>query len=245
MNIPKAMLLDLDDTILANRDSLLKCWQSICERFTPQISDVSSQVLFTTIIESFGSFRKSRGRHGRVRFDTAEVIREVVAMAFARLDIDIPGLAEDVADTFTIERTDAMKPFPGAIEAVHHFRSQGIRLALVTNGNAQTQRPKIEKFGLGPLFDHILIEGEFGAGKPEKQVYLHALDQLGSCPEEAWMVGDNLELDVAVPQGLGIFSIWVDFAGRGLPPDHPIQPDRIIGSLSELVNEMKSRSTIE
>jgi putative hydrolase of the HAD superfamily len=54
-------------------------------------------------------------------------------------------------------------------------------------------------------------------------------------PHETWMVGDNLEWEVAAPQRLGIFAIWHDALGRGLPPGTTIRPDRIIRSLSELL----------
>jgi putative hydrolase of the HAD superfamily len=134
-----------------------------------------------------------------------------------------------------LEREDALQPFPGAIEALRHLRGQGVRLALITNGNADAQRRKIDRFDLSPLFDSILIEGEFGVGKPDERVYLHALDQLNVKPEEAWMVGDDLEWDVRAPQRLGMFAIWLDFAGRGLPESSLVRPDRIIRSLSELV----------
>jgi len=79
-----------------------------------------------------------------------------------------------------------------------------------------------------------LVEGEFGVGKPDDRVYLHALDQLNVKPEETWMVGDNLEWDVRTPQRLGIFGIWLDFAGQGLPENSLVHPDRIIRSLSEV-----------
>jgi putative hydrolase of the HAD superfamily len=40
---------------------------------------------------------------------------------------------------------------------------------------------------------------------------------------------------VAAPQRLGILAIWVDNAGQGLPPSSPVRPERIIRSLSELL----------
>jgi putative hydrolase of the HAD superfamily len=52
--------------------------------------------------------------------------------------------------------------------------------------------------------------------------------------EDAWMVGDNLEWEVEIPQRLGIYAVWVDVIGAGLPPDSPIRPDRIIRTLAEL-----------
>jgi putative hydrolase of the HAD superfamily len=61
------------------------------------------------------------------------------------------------------------------------------------------------------------------------------LDQLNMAPEDVWMVGDNLEWDVAAPQRLGIYGIWHDFLGTGLPEGSIVRPDRIIRTLSELL----------
>ena len=49
------------------------------------------------------------------------------------------------------------------------------------------------------------------------------------------LVGDNLEWEIVAPQRLGIYAIWHDGYGVGLPPDCPIRPDRIIRRLSELL----------
>jgi FMN phosphatase YigB (HAD superfamily) len=50
------------------------------------------------------------------------------------------------------------------------------------------------------------------------------------------MVGDKLDWDVAGAQAVGIFGIWLDRAGTGLP-DASTHPDRIVRSISELVPE--------
>ena len=49
------------------------------------------------------------------------------------------------------------------------------------------------------------------------------------------MIGDNLEWEVEVPQRLGIYAIWIDAHGVGLPANSAIRPDRIIRSLTELL----------
>jgi putative hydrolase of the HAD superfamily len=152
-----------------------------------------------------------------------------------RLSIDALTLATEIADTYALEREEALRPMPGAIDALHQLRHQGVRLALITIGNAEAQWLKIARFGLAALFDCIVVEGEFGVGKPNERVYLHALEELNVKPEEAWMVGGNLEWDVSAPQKLGILGIWLDQAGQGLPETSQVHPDRVIRSLSELV----------
>jgi putative hydrolase of the HAD superfamily len=61
------------------------------------------------------------------------------------------------------------------------------------------------------------------------------MGSLGVEARETWMVGDNLEWEVAAPQRLGIYAIWCDAIGEGLPRETTIRPDRIICSLSELL----------
>ena len=108
-------------------------------------------------------------------------------------------------------------------------------MALITNGAAEPQRAKVVRFALEQRFDHIQIEGEHGFGKPEERAYKHAMEVLGVGPQETWMVGDNLEWEIVAPQRLGIYAIWQDAYGVGLPADSPIRPDRIIRRLSEVL----------
>ena len=91
-------------------------------------------------------------------------------------------------------------------------------MALVTNGAAAPQRAKIERFALAAFFDHIQVEGEFGAGKPDRRVYEHVLERLGAAPHESMMVGDNFVCDVIGPLALGMQAAWVDVSGMGRSP---------------------------
>ena len=73
-------------------------------------------------------------------------------------------------------------------------------------------------------------------GKPDERVFRHALELLEVVdPSKTWMVGDRLEHDIKPAQKLGIYAIWVDWRGEGLPESSTVQPDRIIRRLSELL----------
>jgi putative hydrolase of the HAD superfamily len=157
-----------------------------------------------------------------------------VRHALQRLNVTAPHVSHAVAQIGEDLLFNGIQPFPNAIATLRHFRAQGIRLALLTNGASAPQRRKIEQFKLAPLFDCILIEGEFGVGKPDERVYRHALQQLNAQPHETWMVGDRLEWEVAAPQRAGIAGIWVDHKQVGLPPNSTIQPDHIVQNISEL-----------
>ena len=234
-HLPKAMLLDLDDTIISFSSHADACWRATSERFASQVDGrVTPETLYTTIQESRRWFWADPERHLANRQHMRRAQRRVVAEALRRLGADGIDLAVPIADTFTDSREAAVKPFPGAIDTLKRLRKRGVRLALITNGAAQPQRAKIDRFDLAPYFHAILIEGECGYGKPDTRIYRRALDLLDASPSEAWMVGDNPEWEVAVPQRLGIYAVWHDPTGKGVP-EPGICPDRTICSLTELI----------
>ena len=195
------------------------------------------QGLVAALEAAFVAYWSDPDRHKAGRFALGEVRRRVVAGVFARSGRSelTEDLAHRFADRFTAAREALMQPFPGAVETVAELRARGVRLALITNGDGATQRGKIARFDLAGFFEHIQIEGEHGFGKPEPQAYRHCMAALGVGPADCWIVGDDLEWEVAAPQRLGIHAVWHDYRGAGLPPGSDVRPDRIIRSLTELL----------
>ena len=157
------------------------------------------------------------------RLKLAEARQLVVKDGFATLAAaGQPALPEELAvrlaDRLTAYRDEEMFMFPGAHDAIDALKAHGVKLALVTNGAADTQRAKVERFELAHRFDHIQIEGEHGFGKPEERAYLHAMEALGVTAPDTWMIGDNLEWEIEVPQRLGIYAIWMDPMATACPP---------------------------
>ena len=68
-----------------------------------------------------------------------------------------------------------------------------------------------------------------------------AMQALGVTASDTWMIGDNLEWEVVAPQRLGIYAIWIDVHGDGLPEGSSVKPDRIIRSLTELLPAKPAR----
>ena len=236
--LPRAMLIDMDDTILSAYGRPDVAWLAVTQEFADEFAPLSAQQVAAAIAASGRAFWQAAEAHWRLKL--AEARHEVVRNGFRALTSDgaitLPAeLARRLADRFSTYREEQMFVFPGAHDAIDALKARGVRLALVTNGAAATQRSKIERFALSHRFDHIQIEGEHGFGKPDERAYLHAMQALGVTATDTWMVGDNLEWEIEVPQRLGIFAIWMDAHGDGLPAGSTIKPDRIIRSLAELV----------
>jgi putative hydrolase of the HAD superfamily len=232
--MPKAVLLDLDDTILDDSSTVESCWRDACVTHRAHFPGFDPDELYQAIRKTGEWFWSDPERHriGRLDLDVARA--EVVRLALAQADIADDGLADRIAATYSRSRHVNIHPLPDAIDTVRWLRGRGCKLALLTNGAGGAQRRKIERFDLAELFDCILVEGEVGFGKPDERIYRRALQELAVDPAEAWMVGDHLEFDVAAPQQLGLFTVWIDVHGSSVPPGRDVRPDLIIRTLSEL-----------
>ncbi len=237
--LPPALLIDLDDTILDDSGGTEAAWMAACIEAESRLPALDAARLREAIEQARTWYWADAARHREGRLDLLASRRLIIRQAIACFDVEpatCDALATDLAELVHARREAAICPLPGAVDTLHALRERGVRLALITNGAGPTQRAKIERFALAPHFEVILIEGENPWGKPDERVYHAALQALGVAPAEAWMVGDNLEWEVAVPQRLGMRGIWLDRAGAGLPPGSSVRPDRIIRSLSELLD---------
>jgi len=239
--LPRAILFDLDDTLisLGRRPQLLA---EVAEEFAAELTPPGPARLAEAMETAFRVYWSDPERHRSGRMDLSAARLGIVTEVFADLRSQAPHLTPEIARAFAARfdayREEQIRFFPGALQAIDELRRRGVKLALVTNGAAAVQRQKIERFDLAHRFDHIQIEGEAGFGKPEEMAYLHAMAVLGVTAAETWMVGDNLEWEVAAPQRLGIYAIWHDHLGEGLPEDSPVVPDRIVRSIAELTADL-------
>jgi putative hydrolase of the HAD superfamily len=229
-----ALLVDLDDTLLDYTGGVDESWVEACSAVAVP-AGVDLDVLVASIARARRSFWSDPARHRQERLDMPGAWRKIAARGL--VDMGAPDtLAADIAGDFAARRWVRMALFPGVHDALHRLRQHGVLLALVTNGDRTQQRRKVQQYDLARFFDAILIEGEFGTGKPDEAVYRHVLDALGVTAKEAWMVGDNLEWDVHAPQRLGMRGVWVDAQGQGLPESPPTRPDLIIQAFAEIVD---------
>src|SRR5579862_2338105 len=240
-NLPRAILIDLDDTILAAFGGAQRQWRRVVAEFAEHLVPHPPADVVAAMNAYSQYLWADAARHKYWRHRIGEARRHIVANGFAELTAarghkpPPPEICDAIADRFNELQHAELRMFPGAYETLDRLKELGVKLALVTNGAAAPQRAKVVRFALEHRFDHIQIEGEHGFGKPEEQAYRHALSALGVEAHETWMVGDNLEWEVEAPQELGIFAIWHDGAGKGLPEGSAVRPDRIIRAISELL----------
>ncbi len=232
--LPRALLFDLDDTIVRESAGGDDLWAELCDAFAAR-AGVEAAALHAAVLASREWFWDDPARERRGRLAMPWARRAVAEAAFRRLGLRDLALAHALGDAFTRVRSERMHFFPGARETLCELRARGHRLALLTNGGAAFQREKIARFAIAPLFDLVLVEGELGFGKPDPRVFERALRALGAQPHEALMTGNDLRSDVYGAKRAGLSAVWVDHASRGVPASAPARPDRVVRAIADLL----------
>ena len=234
VELPPAIIFDMDDTILSDDAAAERCWRQVCGDFAGRIEVGTPDELLAVIREIRRWYWTDPERSRRGGLDLRAARHEILSLAFERRGIDDEVLKEELSDAYQQLKTGMVEFIPGALDTLRALGSAGVKLGLITNGDAAGQRAKVDNAGLEPYFQSVLIAGEFGVSKPDPQVFHHTLNRLQVAPSEAWMVGDNLYSDIGGAQGVGIYGIWIDWRGNGLPDNTPTIPDRTIRSIVEL-----------
>jgi putative hydrolase of the HAD superfamily len=234
----RALCLDLDDTLLDEQSGVEPSWQHAADQWIKARPQLTREVALEELAQARRWYWEDEMRERRGRLDLYSARLEILCRALARFGSPAPGLAALLARELTDYREAKLRLVPGVRELLGRLRGVVPRMALVTNGAAAPQRAKIERFALADFFDHIQIEGEFGLGKPDRQVYTHVLERLGAAPEDSMMVGDNFVCDVAGPLALGMRAAWIDASGMGRSPQPQVRPHLTLRSVLELPDHL-------
>jgi putative hydrolase of the HAD superfamily len=200
----RAVLVDLDDTLYPQSAVLDAAWRAVADRGT---------------------------RHGLDRTLLLAALRDDAARGSARGGIldraleHVGGSARHVPDLLAAFRAavpDRLTPYPGVRRALAALRCR-VPIALVTDGDVDGQRRKVNALGLSAAFDVLVFSDRFGRAhrKPDPRPFREALRGLGVAAADAVMIGDRPDKDVAGAAGAGLRGIRVgtgEYAGR---PDHP------------------------
>ncbi|MCO6449976.1 MAG: YjjG family noncanonical pyrimidine nucleotidase [Caldilineales bacterium] len=108
-----------------------------------------------------------------------------------------------------------------------------VRLALITNGLKDVQRPRLAASAIADCFDVVVISEEVGAAKPDIAYFDIVFERMGwPNKARALVVGDNLSSDIQGAANYGIDACWFNPARRLAPQSLPIRYE--IAELAQL-----------
>ena len=105
-------------------------------------------------------------------------------------------------------KTDRVKTIVGVLDFIHLARQEGIRTAMATSAPPGNVELALDRLNLGPLFETILDSTAVSRGKPDPEVYLTALERLGTDRDSTLVFEDSMAgIDAATAAGMRVVGI--------------------------------------
>jgi 2-haloacid dehalogenase len=150
-------------------------------------------------------------------FERGEVSSQELRTKRFRLFFEKTGLTGDpqaVSPLYLQNLALGTDLLEGAPETVSALKGR-CHLALVTNGLADVQRPRLERSVLRDCFEKVFISEEMGVAKPSPAYFDAVFHAIGQPPKnEVLIIGDSLTSDMRGGVDYGIDTCWYNPAGK-------------------------------
>jgi HAD superfamily hydrolase (TIGR01662 family) len=236
-NFLRAVLFDFGGTLMYGRQN----WEPIIARADEALTDYLRLQGIEVNLNTFPTeFRKKLDTYFKQREqDLLEttytfVLREILTeKGYAEVPNRIIRKALDAL--FAVTQTNWVLE-EDAVPALRKLEKNGYRIGIVSNaGDDADVQQLARRFEIHPYFDFILTSAACSYRKPHPRIFELALSNWYCPPNEAVMVGDNLDADIRGAQNAGLYGIWISRRADPKTKDQErVQPDATLSSLLEL-----------
>lgn len=189
----KAILFDLDGTILDRQSSLINFIDYQYNKFINYLNHIDQTTFKNKFLEL--------DRNGYVWKDKVYV---------QLIDIfNITGLsADDLLDDYINNFCNQCLPYPNLKETLDILSSNGYKLGIITNGKYPFQYYNIKSLQIEEYMDVILVSEKENIKKPNPLIFERAAKKLNVDLCECLFVGDSFKNDYAASKSAGMHSIY-------------------------------------
>jgi putative hydrolase of the HAD superfamily len=230
----KAIIFDLDDTLLWDQKSIKEAFVATCkiaeERYGIEANQLEEAVReaarnlyssyefypFTQMIGInpfeglWGDFLDDHVDFKKMKEVVPAYRKDAWTTGLRAMGVDDPDFGYELAELFPQERRKAPFVYEESFKTLDALK-EDYQLLLLTNGSPDLQKTKLAiTQELIPYFDKVVISGDFGRGKPDPTIFAHALSLMSLKKDEVIMVGDNLMTDILGANRAGIKSVWIN-----------------------------------
>jgi FMN phosphatase YigB (HAD superfamily) len=231
----RAVIFDWGGTLTPHADiDLLELWLLVGRHIDPeQEALIAAQLL--EVEERFWARTTTTQESG--------TLDDIIALAAEELGLDVAdAVRAEAADLHLGAWDERLSPHDqDAAEVLDELHRQGIRTGLLSNTHwpRQFHEELLARDGLVDRLDARLYTCELSHLKPHPSVFLAALEAVSEGvpggpiePADAVLVGDRPRDDIAGAKGVGMKAV---LRPNGQVPAGPVEPDAVIGSLTELL----------
>ena len=147
---------------------------------------------------------------------------------------------EETLDYFGLSKTPYHReyetPYPHAKTVLKVLKKREYHIGIIANQSEGTAS-RLLQWGLLDYIDLVISSAEEGVSKPDKEIFLRALNRAECAPQNAVMIGDRLDNDIFPAKQLGMRTIWIrqGFAIYHTPYNADYQADDTVTSLTQLL----------
>lgn len=166
---PRALLFDLDGTLVDSDPIHLGAWQEMLRPYGIAVDEAEYR-------------RRISGR----------INPAIVADYLPQLSVDEARAFAARKEAMFREGASHLEPVPGLRELIERARSRGTRLALVTNAPVENVDHMLRVLRLDGMFEVVVLADRLARGKPDPLPYATALERLELAARDGFAFEDSL-----------------------------------------------------
>jgi HAD superfamily hydrolase (TIGR01509 family) len=186
----RAVLLDVDGTLIDSNDAHARAWVDVGEEFGRPID--------------FDEVRWLIGMGGDRVLPRLTGLEEESDEGERMLDRR--------GEIFRERYLSSLRPCPGAVELVERLHGEGRRLVVATSASSEDLGPLLEQVGLDGILKQATNSDDADSSKPAPDIVEAALAKTKEDPSHVVMIGDT-PYDVEAAQRAGVRIIAVECGG--------------------------------
>ena len=223
-----AVLFDLDQTLVESPNGARVAREAVAANLRARGYNVSNAAAVAELTKVVEAIRRAHNGHWPPDFTP----QALMTPWCARLGVP-EDLAPEIYPLYRAAQLEDTRPTPHAHDTVRTLAQQAA-LGIVSNGDSDWQRRKLERSGLAPYFRVVTISGDLSVEKPHAEMFHHTLRALGVAPSGGVHVGDNYMRDVRGAIEAGLDAVWLNVHDAADPADSNVRPLGILRSLEGL-----------
>ncbi|NLD88040.1 MAG: HAD family hydrolase [Clostridiales bacterium] len=220
MNNIKAVLFDLDNTLIQRMRAIPKVAAAICKYYFKDRPE-DHEFISDTFCDCFSD--------GYIKNE--ECYKLFVDIVGWETPLPYEHFFRFWCFYYPINST----PVDDMTDSVMYLKNKGYKLGIITNGPIGMQNAKMDTLGedFRAMFDIIIVSADFGVHKPDPSIFSFACAELGFETNECVYVGDHPRNDVEGARGSGMHTIWYE---GFMPWDEQYEPAKyVISGLRDLM----------
>jgi 2-haloacid dehalogenase len=197
---------------------------SLCEQLFPGKGTQLAQIWRAKQLQ-YSLLRTTMGRHR----DFWGLTEDGLVFAGKNLKVDLTAdRKKQLMDAYL-----SLAAFPDVKPGLEALKKQGLKLAILSNGEPKMLEAAAKSAGIRPLLDDIVSVEEVKVFKASPRVYNLAPERLKvGNPELGFVTANNWDAVGAVSAGLRTF--WIQRSTVEVPEELGFQPDAIIKAMTDL-----------